>query len=805
MEPLDGIDLLFGSGGMQAMPVQDPVLRPQPVPRPGAGMPAQAQRPRPQQMQPQPAPQAPAPQAQPLDGVDLLFGTQTPQPAAPVQAAPADPMAEPDAATWLGRRKQDIMGKRDPRYANLPTIAEVTIREGINNPVGESAAWLAGTSDKGMANTYKDMLKDRYIGMKQDANGYPIVIYRGTDGSQQKAYVNQPGMDMQDVVRGGMGIAANVGAGRAIGGMTKGAALGWRALAQMWGQGATSLAQDAANTAMGGDEFDVRQTAVKAGLSGGFGAAGEFAGAAAGALMRKFVTEPGLFDKAAGRLTPKGAQAAKDAGLDPLQLSQELQQEFAKGMAATGNANMVANKITNREFGIPRTKGELTQDTGQLLKEQHIRSSNYGTGPAERLKALDEQQRQAIESAALGTITDGTGATRPGLAQQIAPGRTASDYGKAELGSSIRQNTDEALANAKAKEDFAWSFVPRDVTPETGALTSLRQKLNDKLGAFPVTKGGAAERMAQDLDAFLAGKAPEKAASWINYDPKGNIDQFRKRLSAHLSDAETQTEKRAAGAMYDAFNEWVKDAAGQGLLKGANPFDVGKMAVARGISREIHQVFEGEQGTAGARILADVLKKADSAEGVVNALFTGPTSQVKGGTMTALASLKKAYDTHLAPEAAKAAWDDIRLAYFLRMVQDKSGNVYGAQALQSNIKQTLGTQASVARMLYTPQELASMSRFAMSLQGIEKKNLNRSWSGVSAAGFARDFFSNMIAALGFNSKLAQTVGNVAGARAVKTGYGHALASDAMSGSLPRLPAPSFGGYGGAIGARSSED
>jgi hypothetical protein len=800
MEPLDGIDLLFGTGGMQATPVQDSVPRPQPVPRPGAAIPAQ--RPRPQPMQPQQGPTAPT---QPIDGVDLLFGTPTQQQAAPQPTAPADPMAEPDAATWLGRRKQDIMGKRDPRYANLPTIAEVTIKEGINNPVGESAAWLAGTSDKGMVGAYKDMLGPRFVGTEQDANGYPVIVYKGQDSSEQRAYVNQPGIDIQDVVRGGMGVAANVGVGRGINALTKGGALGWRALAQMWGQGATSVAQDVVNTALGGDNFDVGQSAIKAGLSGGFGAAGEFAGAATGALWRKFVTEPGLYDKAAGRLTAKGAQAAKDAGLDPTDLSQELQQEFAKGMAQTGNATMVANKITNREFGIPRTKGELTQDAGQLLKEQHIRSSNYGAGPADRMKALDEQQRQAIESAALGTITDGTGATQPGLAQRIAPGRTSADYGKAEVGASIRQNTEEALSAAKAKEDFAWSFVPRDVTPETGALTSLRQKLNDKLGAFPVTKGGAAERMAQDLDAFLAGKAPEKAASWINYDPKGNIDQFRKRLSAHLADAETQTEKRAAGAMYEAFNDWVREAAEQGLLKGANPFDVGKMAIARGISRDIHQIFEGERGTAGARILSDVLKKADSAEGVVNALFTGPTAQIKGGTLTALSSLKKAYDTHLAPEAAKAAWDDIRLAYFLRMVQDKSGKVYGAQALQTNLNQTLQTQASVARMLYTPAEISAMRRFAMSLQGIEKKNLNRSWSGVSAAGFARDFFSNMIAALGFNSRLAQTVGNVAGARAIKTGYGHALASEAMSGALPRLPAPSYGGIGAAIGARSSED
>jgi hypothetical protein len=786
------VDYWSMATGGDVIDVQAPVNRPEPVQRPGG------------EMAPRRAPAAPA-QAP----VDYWSQATRPPEVDPStrQAQSSTGTPEPDAASWLGRRWQDIRGKQDPSTANLPTFLGPTMEREFPDAGqrGSIAANIAlGQSDESLAKLIGQQLGSRFRGIRKDANGYDIVQYVGQDGNSAEAYVNRPGLDLQDVARGVAGAAPYVVAGGAVNAMAKGLSLIPRLLAQGTGQGLTAAGTDVAAAAGGVADFDIGNTAVKSGLAAGFGAGGEALGAAGGVLWRRFVTEPSLYDKAAGRLTPKGAQAARDAGLDPLQLSQQLQQEFASGMAASGNASMVANKITNREFGIPRTKGELTQDAGQLLKEQHIRSSNYGAGPAERMKALDEQQRQAIQNAALGTITDGTGTTRPGLAQQIAPGRASADYGKAEVGSSIRQNTQAAYDTATEAASKVWDDIPA-MRAKPEAMSMLAQRLDEAIGEFPIPKGGKAEMIAKELDAFIDGKTPEVTAKWQTTNPIGDVDKFRRRIKKIYDGADDATDKAAARTMYNTYNEWIGEAAEQSLLAGGSAADAAKLKVARGLSRSIHEVFDGPQGTPGARILADVLKKADSAEGVVNSLFSGPKSEIKGGTITALSSLKKAYDTHLAPEAAKAAWDDIRLAYFLRMVQDKSGNVYGAQALQSNINQTLGTQASVARMLYTPAEVSAMRRFAMSLQGIEKKNLNRSWSGVSAAGFARDFFSNMIAALGFNSKLAQTAGNFAGAQVFKTARGHALASDAMSGSLPRLPAPSFGGYGAAIGARSSEE
>jgi hypothetical protein len=539
-------------------------------------------------------------------------------------------------------------------------------------------------------------------------------------------------------------------------------------------------------------------------MAAGFGAAGEAVGAAGGEIWRKFVTEPGLYNNAAGQLTQRGAQIAQEAGLDPNVLSSDLQREFAKQLSQTGSRDTAARSINSAEFGIPRTQGELTRDIPALIREQQVRGGNYGGEAGSRMKEFDESQRQAINNALFGEITSPTtGNTRPGIAQQIAPGRSPTDYNKAELGGAIRRNTETAFDTAKAAENEAWKGMPT-MRPQPEAMPLLAQKLDQAIGEFPIQKGGKAEMMAKELESFIDGKAPEASAKWQTTSPIGNVDQFRRRILRLYQGADDNTDKAAARTMYETFNEWIDEAAEKSLLAGGDAVAAAQLKTARGISRTVHDTFDGERGTAGARILGDVLKKADSAEGVINALFSGPTSEIKGGTISALQNLKTAYDKNLAPEAAQAAWNDIRLAYLLRAVQNPKsleGEAPGAQALQSSIATMLSKQSSVVRTLYTPEEIGMLRRFSASLQGIERKNINPSWSGVSAASFAKDSINAIIAAFGFKSTLAGTVGNMAGANVARRAYGSAAASQALSGQPKALPSPSFAGYGGAYGAQ----
>ena len=88
-----------------------------------------------------------------------------------------------------------VVGKHDPKFKGLPGIENAS---GIIDPGAEMAA----VSDAAYHDVYKKNLGDRYLGTETDANGYQVITFRGDDGKPQKAYVNRPGLDWQDVNRG---------------------------------------------------------------------------------------------------------------------------------------------------------------------------------------------------------------------------------------------------------------------------------------------------------------------------------------------------------------------------------------------------------------------------------------------------------------------------------------------------------------------------------------------------------------------------------------------------------------------------
>ena len=96
--------------------------------------------------------------------------------------------------------------------------------------------------------------------------------------------------------------------------------------------GTTSLAGDVGSMALGSEQgIDTGKAAVMA----GFGAGGQVAGAAVGALWRKFVTIPGMIDTQTGQLTERGIAARlRKAGLNPDELSPDFT-FLCEGLAET--------------------------------------------------------------------------------------------------------------------------------------------------------------------------------------------------------------------------------------------------------------------------------------------------------------------------------------------------------------------------------------------------------------------------------------------------------------------------------------
>lgn len=704
---------------------------------------------------PAPQMQAPAARSAPMDYSEELLGGGSRPTAQPKPAPQKEGWGE-----WLGNM---VRGKRDPREAQTGTVFEQFKNE-LQNPTANAA--IMGASDAAMGDIIQQNLGDRFIRRETDANGYDVIVTSGPNGQEQRGYVNAPGLDTQDVSRAVYGALPYAVTGGAAGVATRGAGIGAQAIAQGLAATGTSLAGDVGTIAQGSEQgIDI----PKAGVMGAFGAAGPAVSAATGALWRRFVTIPGLVDKTTGKLTSKGMAYAKSAGLEPEDITPDFAQGFAKAVAETGDPAQAAVRTGTERYGIPATRGQMTKDPYLLTQEEGMRRRLYGEQAQNTMRGFDEGQKDAIKQAALGGPADsgkrsvGT-VLNPDRAQGFAPKPD-------DIGSSIQAGVQGAREAARDAENAAWKGAKAlEATDE--ALATLPDTLNAALGGRlingEVTPMAAA--MAKEVDRIIAGEAPAKAAGWVANNPTRNVDQMRRSLLTMYQSAKDTEDQKAAQAIYDGFNDWIGEAAAKSLLKG-DPEAALQLVKARGFTKEVREIFaprtaDGALSPAGSR-LSKILdsSKTDSGQAVVDALFGSHGSNTpNSGAVTALQNIKTALEKYT-PEAAKSAWDDIRFAYWSRLVTNKGGDMLGPQAIVTNLKTALQSKDQLLKTMYSPQERAEIRNFLRAMEAVAYKPPNASGSGYTAASFIKDGLLKVLESFG--------LGKVSGAALNYTGVGNA--------------------------------
>lgn len=712
--------------------------------------------------QAQPMPQQPQAPPAPRRYSDELLAPQPTATAAPPEAN------QEGWGEWL---KNSIVGRQDPREAATGTVFEQYPEE-LRSPTATGA--MLGANDAGMGDIISKNLGDRFMRRETDANGYEVIVTRGPDGKEQRGYVNKPGLDTQDAWRTFYGAAPYVVSGGAAGTMLKGAGIGANALGQGAAAAATSFAGDIGALTQGSEQAPDLE---KAGIMGLFGAAGPPISAAGGALWRKFVTIPGLIDKQSGMLTAKGIEAARKAGLEPSDITPDFAQGFAKSLAETGDEATAAVRAGTQRYGIPASQGQATKDPYLLTQEEGMRRRLYGEQAQNTMLGFDKQQADAIKGAALGRMPYEPPA--PSVATAINPGRAQGFAPKPdEIGSSIQGGAQSAKQAARVMERDAWAGATGlEATDE--ALKTLPATLNTKLSGRMLNERVTpkAAEMAKEIDRIIAGGAPEKAAGWVTTSPTRNVDQMRRSLLALSKSAVDPPDRAAADAIYEGFNDWIADAAKNSLLKG-DPGAALKLVGARGFTREVREVFspktaDGKLSPAGAR-LAKILdsSRADSGAAVVEALFGSQGSTTANSGVTgALRNLKTAFDRY-APVTGKEAWDDVRFAYWSRLVTNKGGEILGPKALETNLRQAMHGKDNVMQVLYTPAEQREIRSFFKAIQAVAYKPPNASGSGFTAASFIKDGLLKLLDSFGVGKATSATLNytgvgnawNAAGAR-----------------------------------------
>lgn len=734
---------------------------------------------------------------------DDLLGTDTQAPSGPYKSwsqdllgakpqadAAAPRTQEPQKEGWADWAINSVRGRHDPAYAGTPSVFSQFTSE-LRDPTGYAA--LAGASDAQMHDVIKNKLGDRYIRTEKDANGYDVIVTRGADGNEQRGYVNQPGLDTEDAWRAFHGALPYVLTGGGAAALTRGAGVGLKALAQGAAAVGTSAAGDVAQIPMGSEQgIDIG----KAGTVGAFGAAGPVVGKIAGALWNRFVTIPGLVDKSTGRLTAKGMEAARKAGVDPAELDADFSTRFAQAMAETGDESVATTRASTAGFDVPITYGQMSKDPALLTREEAMRRGLWGDTAGNTMRKFYDRQSDAISGAAIGHHTK----ANRSIAGMVQPSRNAGrnefDRSPATLGESIGESLTTARDASRKEAEVVWEGARNlEATPEAFSIlpNMLSRRVGDRIIDTQVTP--AAARMAQEMDRFISGESPDAVAGVLRQAPVKSVDQMRRRLLGVYKSAATGEDAAASRALYDGFNDWIGEAAAVNLLKG-DPAAAGKIAAARGFTREVSELFSPGFGkTPAAARLSKILDgKTDSGESVIKALFGASHGKsAASGTAGALRSVREILK-RFGGDGADQAWNDVRLAYWNRIVLDKKGNVvgtpptagepFGALSLANAIKTAMHGQKTVFEALFTAPERRKMAQFVRTLERVAFKPPNASGSGYTAGQMAKDFMMKLLDSFGLGTPARMAIG----ASHLDNLYGSAMAQRAVSGAVvPKRP------------------
>ena len=257
------------------------------------------------------------------------------------ELAPSNPFASEldrraenvDTRGWGQWAYDAIAGREDPRYQGLPTVDEALTEEGKRqgkffvSPEQRHirASVPFAVSDEQYGDVMRKAMGDRYVNTETDKYGNKIVVYKGDDGAEKRAYVNRPGLDSEDIARGLVQSVPYIAGGAAAGAAKVG--LAGRALLQGLTGAGTSVGQDVAATQFGSEQGIDPARALATGV---FSAGAEVAAPAIASAWRRFVTEPSLYNASRGELTEKARRSRSNLASTRMRLRGNLHRNLPR-------------------------------------------------------------------------------------------------------------------------------------------------------------------------------------------------------------------------------------------------------------------------------------------------------------------------------------------------------------------------------------------------------------------------------------------------------------------------------------------
>lgn len=501
--------------------------------------------------------------------------------------------------------------------------------------------------------------------MEQDANGNPVV--RMPNG--QRYYVNQPGLDMNDVGRFAGKVVQYLPAAKLAG-------IGGSTLARAGiGAAASGATNVGTQVAAGRDKVDAGEVAMTA----GFGGAAEVAAPMLQGVGRRAVDTV----RSDASKVQIGKEIAKRAGIDSADDVMARALYEGRGQIAAGASP--AAILAEKQFGFKLTRGQKTGNAAMMDSEDFLRQlDNSPNNPLVLAKDYNEAQMARVNQGMRQTLARGEPvAVEQQSAQAIQDAlRAAQAQGQKRVGAAYAKADKAAGGIFAAADDFG--NIPTQIDKAFRGNVALSPELT------PATLG------ARKILGEMVEDSGNAAVSLKR------IEELRKRMNVLRGTATKPTDVRAMGELFKTFDDQVHGAIVRNMMDGG-PEAMEALKAARGEASRMFRLFSGNTES-GRRILKSMAEEA-TPEQVAN-FFVG----ANGLNAAQASAVAKRYLSIVGKESAEA--NALRDLVARRLFDAKGTGRQSADVTANQLQQALsGKGSSLMTTLFNTTERKLLSDY----------------------------------------------------------------------------------------------
>lgn len=611
----------------------------------------------------------------------------------------------------------------------------------------------------------------------------PVIEWNGN-----KYYINRPGASSSDAAKFVADLAQFYPAAKIA---STFASLFARAGISIPLFAGTSVAQDVAAGQLGSEQ------GVDIGRAGMAGLGGMFGEVLAPVVLRGWRA---LFGNRRfyrnGRLTPEGKAAARQANLNPDDLGAAEAQIFGANLRYASDRysqeapNVAAGMTQAGEFNVPLSRGQRTQDPAQLNRESLALQGATTNKAQQAMRDADTLQRQNLARAA-DDIAD----------ELNIEARMGGTRGAAEALQERVQQAAEA-ARKQGTDAFEEVKIGEQPTFQRESVVDMRNQITQsfrKKFGFSYSKDlqPRVARVIRNLRRFTPERVQRRNFPYY----LSELEQIRRGINKQIDGASGQEQMMLVSIKRD-FDTWM-DSAIEKAIESGDPQVIKQLQRARGLWANYKQNFGvNGQGDAGGKFIAKLLDPQTAPEEVAKGLF-GLTRAYPSNSPRIIAKLQEALGDQGMAEVREMGWTTIVDKAITDSVQ--GGNrMMSPQKFVTAFQKAMKENLTALKLLYTPDELAKMRRFAGLAERAIRPTTNPSGTAAGLSTIVRDYANQYLTVLGFMQGIGTGIATRVGLDAAGKVVGASQARRMLNprdprGRLPLVPAA----LGGASSAESN--